>query len=1420
MMKKILTTGICFLAFSALVQAQNSCGIMVEAGDPVSICPGGNTTLNGSVTGGNNPTYEWTPPNGLSDPTSLTPTAAPASTTTYTLTASGMSGNLIINGGFETGNIAPATSNYTEVNDPLAIATNYPNYYGILSVPQIAQSFGCTPDIGAFTMVIHGSTGVNVDFWCETIPVTPNTDYKFTYTVFGILYFFTQAPEIVLKVNGTQVGSIVAPNSLCGEKTETFTWNSGGATTADVCFANATVAGAGSMCSLDDIIMVECCVVTDTVTVTVLPEILETQDHLICKGESIEVGGQTFDQPGTYEVVVNSFLGCDSTIQVNLANVGIEAFVSPPNKITCLLDQVLLDGSGSVGEFGISTYSWSTVNGLILSNPASPTVDAGAPGTYTLTVTTTNGQVSCMDEVDVLVEIDTISPVFGIDPAGAPPCDNPVVTLNASGANLPPNAQTTWSTWNGQILNGGNTLMPTVSGSGGYTLLVLNPANGCFSLDSIQVQADTNKPVIQPLFIPDITCKDSHALIVVAVPVPVSGFTAIWSTVNGNILSKTDTLTLLVDKGGSYLLTVTDGQSGCTSEFTAVVNALTDPPTPTLPLPDTLNCLINTLDILATLPPGFDSLSIQWTSLNGLILNGIDSLAMSLGKAGTYQIHIQDLKTGCLDSASITVFRNAQLPPVSVGPNMVIDCVQDTVIPQTIGSASGPDILYSWTRNGLGFPGDTLLQPILTGAGTYVLEIINTVTGCTNTDTLIITNIAAVPIVQISPADTLNCINTQLILNASGSDQGQHILSWSGPTGGILNNGTTLMPTVGQPGWYVLSSLDTTNQCQTIDSVLVQQDILTPSISILPPDSLDCVTTAVSLDGSGSGPAGKLIFNWSTKTGNIVSGGSTATPKINGGGFYILQLTNPDNGCAAIDSIFVFQDPDLPVASIQDADTLTCLITETTLVATIQATNPNVTFIWTTADGSIVNGSTTLSPLINGPGTYTFLLTDPATGCMTSDEVIVIENTSLPDVVISTPDTLTCLVTQVILQADPVNYSGTLSYQWITSNGQIIGSATTNSVSVNAAGSYSLQWTVPENGCTNSTVQMVIENKIQPLADAGLDTGIPCNGQDLQLDGSGSTGQGNLTYQWSTSNGIILSGGTSSIPIIGQAGTYQLTVLDGANGCQSSDEVVITATGSFSAAFDLIPPLCSTPGNFTLLSSGGTPPVLMTIAGLNGSYMPGQTIQLSSGSWPVTVTDGSGCVFDTAVVMPSSQSLILSTPAKVSLSPGATGQIKLTVNVPPAQIAEVSWSPANGIGATSDPLVWTVSISSSTIYQVVVKSFDGCTGTASIQVDLVTDPPALFIPNAFSPNDINGINDVFFPHSRQGTITSIKYMAIYDRWGNNLFLKEDFPPDDANYGWDGTYRNKSLDPGVYIWAIEVILPDGEIRVYKGEVTLF
>jgi gliding motility-associated-like protein len=62
-------------------------------------------------------------------------------------------------------------------------------------------------------------------------------------------------------------------------------------------------------------------------------------------------------------------------------------------------------------------------------------------------------------------------------------------------------------------------------------------------------------------------------------------------------------------------------------------------------------------------------------------------------------------------------------------------------------------------------------------------------------------------------------------------------------------------------------------------------------------------------------------------------------------------------------------------------------------------------------------------------------------------------------------------------------------------------------------------------------------------------------------------------------------------------------------------------------------------------------------------------------------------------------------------------------------------------------------------------------------------------------------------------------LAIYDRWGNALYYRTDLPVNDPSAGWDGTFRDKMMDPGVYVYVVEVELVDGSVRLYKGDVTL-
>ncbi|MGI9530684.1 MAG: hypothetical protein ACR2MV_03395, partial [Lutimonas sp.] len=67
---------------------------------------------------------------------------------------------------------------------------------------------------------------------------------------------------------------------------------------------------------------------------------------------------------------------------------------------------------------------------------------------------------------------------------------------------------------------------------------------------------------------------------------------------------------------------------------------------------------------------------------------------------------------------------------------------------------------------------------------------------------------------------------------------------------------------------------------------------------------------------------------------------------------------------------------------------LNCLVTSLNLAGT--SSTPGATFAWTTTGtGNIVSGANTATPLVDGPGTYTLTVTDPGSGCIAIDTVIV-----------------------------------------------------------------------------------------------------------------------------------------------------------------------------------------------------------------------------------------------------------------------------------------------------------------------------------------------------------------------------------------------------------------------------------------------
>jgi gliding motility-associated-like protein len=120
--------------------------------------------------------------------------------------------------------------------------------------------------------------------------------------------------------------------------------------------------------------------------------------------------------------------------------------------------------------------------------------------------------------------------------------------------------------------------------------------------------------------------------------------------------------------------------------------------------------------------------------------------------------------------------------------------------------------------------------------------------------------------------------------------------------------------------------------------------------------------------------------------------------------------------------------------------------------------------------------------------------------------------------------------------------------------------------------------------------------------------------------------------------------------------------------------------------------------------------------------------------------------------------------------------------------------------------------------QLIVNNKFGCLDTASTIVR--TDADIIF-PNVFTPNtlgssggqyDVKSLsNDVFFPY----TSGVIYYkLQIFDRWGELIFES-----NDVNIGWDGYYKGKLCEQGVYIWKASVKLSNGKTFNKTSDVTL-
>ena len=118
-----------------------------------------------------------------------------------------------------------------------------------------------------------------------------------------------------------------------------------------------------------------------------------------------------------------------------------------------------------------------------------------------------------------------------------------------------------------------------------------------------------------------------------------------------------------------------------------------------------------------------------------------------------------------------------------------------------------------------------------------------------------------------------------------------------------------------------------------------------------------------------------------------------------------------------------------------------------------------------------------------------------------------------------------------------------------------------------------------------------------------------------------------------------------------------------------------------------------------------------------------------------------------------------------------------------------------------------------------VEVSDKCTTRSysyDIELEEIISEQPIYFPNIFSP-DNNGVNDCFVPVLNPETQIISYRLIIFDRWGNKYF-----ETTNLTDCWDGTYNNKDVRAGVFVYYMELeytYCVDVESITKYGDVTV-
>ncbi|NNC95174.1 MAG: hypothetical protein HKN92_06385, partial [Chitinophagales bacterium] len=1037
-------------------------------------------------------------------------------------------------------------------------------------------------------------------------------------------------------------------------------------------------------------------------------------DHIVGTDDGEDVNTLA---AGTYNVTVTDANSCTAASSVVITEPGTALGLSETHTdVSC--------NAGSDGSIDITTsggtapytYDWNHIAGT----DDGEDVNTLTAGIYDVTVTDNN---SCTAMTSIVIT----------EPA--------VLALSESHTNVSCNGGSdgsidiTTSGGTGPFTYDWDHIVGTDDGEDVNTLSIgtynvtVTDANSCTAAQSVFITEPAALGVSETHI--DVSCNGGNDGSINLTP---SGGTAPFTYDWSHIVGTDDGEDVNTLSASSYGVTVTDANS-CTVSLSVIITE----PGAALSISEThINVSCNggsdgSIDI--TTSGGTPAYTYDWSHIVGTD-DGEDVNTLS---AGTYIVTGTDANS-CTVSSSIVITEPAVLALTETHINASCNGDSDGSIDITPSGGTGP-FTYDWDHI----------------VGTDDGEDVNTLAAGTYNVTVTDANscIASASVVITEPA-VLSLSDTHVDVSCNGGSDGSIDITPSGGTGPFTYDWDHIVGTDdGEDvsslsiGTYNVTVTDA-NSCTANIAVAINE----PAVLGLTETHAD-VSCSGGSDGSiditPSGGTGPFTYDWD----HIVGTDDGEDVGALSAGSFDVTVTDA-NSCTATISVTI-NEPSILTLSETHIDVSCNGRSDGSIDLTVSGATSPYTYDWDHIAGS--SNSEDVTTLV--AGTYTVTVTD---------------NNSCSDslsITITQPATLLITETHTHVSCngfgdgsiDVTTTGGTLAYTYDWSH--IAGTDDGEDVSSLTPATYNVTVT-DNNGCTAATFAAITEPATLTLSETHIN--VSCNGNsDGSINATTSGGIAPFTYDWDhiggSNNGEDVSGLS--------AGTYNMTVTDN-NGCTASLSVNVTEPAVLAVGETHVNVSCNglSDGSVDITASGGTTAYTYDWAHIAGTNDIEDLINITAGSYTVTVTDANSCTVSRTIVVTEPAVLVLNE-SHVDVS--CNGYDDATIDLTPTGgTAPFTYDWAHIVGTDDGE---DLSALAPGTYDVTVTDANGCTDNQSI---VINEPAILTITETHQDVTCNGASNGGIDVTPAGGTTPYTYDWSHIAGSND--------GEDASTISAGTYR--------------------------------